>query len=55
MQAVIEALVECQARQKRFADWYPDGNWPAQTLAVVAALGMPELVVEVEAVATAPG
>ncbi|SFW83586.1 RidA family protein [Amycolatopsis australiensis] len=34
-----------------FAKWFPDGDFPAQTLAVVAGLAAPEYVVEVEAIA----
>jgi enamine deaminase RidA (YjgF/YER057c/UK114 family) len=37
-----------------FDDWYPDGDWPAHSVAVVAALAAPELAVEVEAVAAIP-
>ncbi|CAM03871.1 enamine deaminase RidA (YjgF/YER057c/UK114 family) [Saccharopolyspora erythraea NRRL 2338] len=42
------------ALREVFDDWYPDGDWPAQSLAVVAALATPELAVEVEAVAAVP-
>lgn len=38
------------AREEVFADWYPDGDVPAHSLAVVSALASPELTVEVEAV-----
>ena len=37
-----------------FDRWYPDGDWPAQSLVVVAALAAPELTVEIEAVAAVP-
>lgn len=38
------------ARDEVFADWYPDGSVPAHTLAVVAGLAAPELLIEIEAV-----
>ncbi|MEU7834885.1 RidA family protein [Nonomuraea sp. NPDC049129] len=38
------------ARDEVFAEWYPDGDVPAHSLAVVAALASPELTVEIEAV-----
>ncbi|MGP3965747.1 hypothetical protein ACTWPT_58370 [Nonomuraea sp. 3N208] len=38
------------AREEVFADWYPDGDVPAHSLAVVSALASPEFTVEVEAV-----
>ncbi|MFG1685418.1 hypothetical protein ACGFNP_35020 [Nonomuraea sp. NPDC049269] len=38
----------------RFARWYPEGNWPAHSLAVVAALAAPELTVEIEGMAAVP-
>jgi 2-iminobutanoate/2-iminopropanoate deaminase len=38
------------ARDEVFAGWYPDGGVPAHSLAVVAALASPELLVEIEAV-----
>lgn len=37
-----------------FGRWFPDGDHPAQSLAVVAGLASPEYVVEVEAVAAIP-
>ncbi len=37
-----------------FDRWYPDGDWPAQSMVVVAALTAPELVVEIEAVVAVP-
>ncbi|AQW48385.1 RidA family protein [Streptomyces violaceusniger] len=42
------------ARQKVFEKWYPEGDWPAQSLIVVTALATPDLAVEVEAVAAVP-
>ncbi|MGN9846427.1 RidA family protein [Nonomuraea sp. H19] len=38
------------AREEVFAEWHPDGDVPAHSLAVVSALATPELTVEVEAV-----
>ncbi|MEV6158129.1 RidA family protein [Nonomuraea sp. NPDC052129] len=43
------------ARDEVFAEWYPDGDVPAHSLAVVAALATPELTVEVEAVIAVRG
>jgi 2-iminobutanoate/2-iminopropanoate deaminase len=40
-----------QVREKLFADWYPDGGFPPNTLLVVARLVRPEFMVEIEAVA----
>lgn len=42
------------ALQERFAAWYPDGDWPTNSLIVVAALAAPELAVEIEATAAVP-
>lgn len=42
------------AQAEAFANWFPDGDYPAQTLAVVAGLARPEYAVEVEAVAAVP-
>jgi 2-iminobutanoate/2-iminopropanoate deaminase len=42
------------AQAEAFARWFPDGDFPAQTLAVVAALAGPDYAVEVEAVAAVP-
>lgn len=42
------------ARDEVFADWYPDGGVPAHSLAVVAGLAAPELLVEIEAVVAVP-
>jgi len=38
-----------------FSRWFPEGDWPAQSLAVVAGLAAPEILVEVEAVAVVSG
>ena len=43
------------ARDEVFPEWYPDGVMPAHTLAVVAGLAMPELLIEVEAILAKPG
>jgi enamine deaminase RidA (YjgF/YER057c/UK114 family) len=42
------------ARDEVFADWYPDGEVPAHSLAVVAGLAAPELLIEIEAVVAVP-
>lgn len=42
------------AQAEAFGKWFPDGDFPAQTLAVVAALAGPDYVAEVEAVAAVP-
>ena len=42
------------AQAEAFAKWFPDGDFPAQTLAVVAALAGPDYAVEVEAIAAVP-
>jgi 2-iminobutanoate/2-iminopropanoate deaminase len=42
------------AQAEAFAKWFPEGDFPAQTLAVVAALAGPDYAVEVEAVAAVP-
>ncbi|MEU0569115.1 RidA family protein [Nonomuraea sp. NPDC005983] len=53
--AGTEHLDGCRvARTEVFARWYPDGDWPAHSLAVVAALAAPELAVEIEGVAAVP-
>ena len=45
-----------QVREKVFADWYPGGGFPPNTLLVVARLVQPDFMVEIEAVAArAPG
>ncbi|GAA2897572.1 RidA family protein [Streptosporangium fragile] len=55
MVAGVEHLEGCRAaRQEAFAKWYPDGDWPAHSLAVVAALATPELTVEVEGMVALP-
>ncbi|OXM75047.1 MULTISPECIES: RidA family protein [Amycolatopsis] len=40
--------------KRTFTRWYPDGDWPAQSLIVAAALARPDLLVEVEAMAAVP-
>jgi 2-iminobutanoate/2-iminopropanoate deaminase len=53
--AGTEHLPGCRAAlEKVFAQWYPDGDWPAHSLMVVAALATPELTVEIEATAAVP-
>ena len=42
------------ARDDVFAGWYPDGAVPSHSLAVVAGLAAPELLVEIEAVVAVP-
>ncbi len=42
------------ARNETFGAWYPDGDVPAHSLAVVAALADPALAVEIEAVLAVP-
>lgn len=42
------------AQAEAFAKWFPDGDFPAQSLAVVAALAGPGYAAEVEAVAAVP-
>ncbi len=42
------------ARDEVFSEWYPDGDVPAHTLAVVAGLAAPELLVEIEAILAVP-
>ena len=37
-----------------FTEWYPDGDFPAHSLMVVAQLAAPEFAVEIEAVAAVP-
>jgi 2-iminobutanoate/2-iminopropanoate deaminase len=43
------------ARDRVFADWYPEGDVPANTLLIVAGLAAPEYLVEIEAVVALPG
>lgn len=53
--AGTEHLAGCRAaREQVFARWYPGGDWPAHSLAVVAALATPELTVEIEATVAVP-
>jgi 2-iminobutanoate/2-iminopropanoate deaminase len=40
-----------QARETIFAEWYPSGDFPPNTLLVVTRLVRPELMVEIEAIA----
>jgi 2-iminobutanoate/2-iminopropanoate deaminase len=40
-----------RARDVLFDEWFPDGDVPAHSLAVVAALAKPHLLVEIEGVA----
>jgi 2-iminobutanoate/2-iminopropanoate deaminase len=42
------------AREEVFANWYPEGDWPAHTLMVVAALANPDLTVEIEGMVAVP-
>ncbi|WP_037067852.1 RidA family protein [Pseudonocardia acaciae] len=50
-----EHLAGCRAaREEAFASWFPGRDWPAHSLAVVAALARPDIVVEIEAVAAVP-
>jgi enamine deaminase RidA (YjgF/YER057c/UK114 family) len=42
------------ARDDVFARWYPGGDVPAHSLAVVAGLAAPDLLVEIEAVVAVP-
>ncbi|VVJ18861.1 endoribonuclease L-PSP [Amycolatopsis camponoti] len=42
------------AQAEAFTNWFPDGDYPAQTLAVVVGLARPEYAVEVEAIAAVP-
>ncbi|MGW2444506.1 RidA family protein [Streptomyces sp. NPDC001675] len=42
------------ARDRVYADWYPDGLYPAHSLAVVTALARPDLLVETEGVVAVP-
>lgn len=42
------------AREKIFAAWYPEGDWPAHSLMVVDSLAAPELTVEIVGVAAVP-
>ncbi|MEU4834620.1 RidA family protein [Streptosporangium sp. NPDC023615] len=42
------------AQGEVFARWFPEGDWPAHSLIVVAALAAPGLLVEVEGIAAVP-
>jgi enamine deaminase RidA (YjgF/YER057c/UK114 family) len=51
----VEHLAGCrEAREEVFAAWYPEGDWPAHSLLVAAALAAPELAVEIEATVAVP-
>ncbi|MFI7443003.1 RidA family protein [Nonomuraea indica] len=55
MVAGAEHLPGCRAAmQEAFTRWYPEDDWPAHSLMVVAALATPELAVEIEGVAAVP-
>lgn len=41
-------------RDKVFADWFPEGDYPGHSLAVVAALIKPEVLIELEGWAAVP-
>lgn len=43
-----------RARDEAFARWFPTGDHPAQSLAYVAGLARPEMLIEVEVWAVAP-
>jgi enamine deaminase RidA (YjgF/YER057c/UK114 family) len=43
-----------QGRDEVYARWFPDGVYPAHSLAVVEGLAKPELAVEIEGVAAVP-
>lgn len=42
------------ARAEIFEQWFPAGDWPAQSMVVVSALAAPAIVVEVEGFAAVP-
>jgi 2-iminobutanoate/2-iminopropanoate deaminase len=42
------------ARATMFAQWYPNGDVPANTLMMVVGLASPEILVEIEAVVALP-
>jgi enamine deaminase RidA (YjgF/YER057c/UK114 family) len=44
-----------RAREEVFAESFPDGDYPPNTLLVVSRLVRPELLVEIEAMAVRPG
>ncbi|GHE78582.1 hypothetical protein GCM10017786_05340 [Amycolatopsis deserti] len=55
MVAGTEHLPGFRAVVKRtFTRWFPNGDWPAQSLIVAAALASPDILVEVEAMAAVP-
>jgi 2-iminobutanoate/2-iminopropanoate deaminase len=55
MVAGAEHLAGSRAgRAKTFAEWFPDGGFPAHSLIVVTGLAAPDITVEVEAVAAVP-
>ncbi len=39
-----------QGRNQVFSEWYPDGDYPVNTLLVISGLADPRAVVEIEAV-----
>ena len=43
-----------RGRDRVFSDWYPDGDYPVNTLAVVSGLADPRAAVEIEAVLALP-
>ncbi|WP_083749287.1 RidA family protein [Frankia sp. CcI49] len=43
-----------RVRETVFADWFPDGVFPGNTLLVVSRLVRPEFLIEIEALAVAP-
>jgi 2-iminobutanoate/2-iminopropanoate deaminase len=43
-----------RARQEVFARWYPHGGYPTNSIAVLAALGTSELVVQIDGMAAIP-
>jgi enamine deaminase RidA (YjgF/YER057c/UK114 family) len=44
-----------QARKELFPRYFPDGVYPPNTILVVSRLVLPELLVEIEAMAVKPG
>lgn len=42
------------ARDRAYAQWYPEGDYPSHSLAVVAALARPDLLVETEGIVAVP-
>ncbi|MEV6983530.1 hypothetical protein AB0M95_20060 [Sphaerisporangium sp. NPDC051017] len=41
-------------RQRTFDRWYPDGGYPANSIAVLAGLSTPELTVQIDGMAAVP-